>query len=143
MTARQLEDLRDEMFARLSGLEDAVRQTVTDSLWQRIPTYIVEKAYNPSPPGGILSWPAVESNPVLIAYATVWSSTQGTPQASGTLQLGDWQTPMNPGLNVFRPMLILTQSDLRTLTVPVANNGPCSVLLSGWPMPSLVPSMRR
>lgn len=132
-------DLRSQeaiaIFERLAGLPDAVRQAITDHLWATIPSYIIEKSWIAN--ASSLTLQAGTGGLFLVEYITGWSSTAGATQAAGTLQLGDWQTPVGPGPINLRPCLILTQSDQRKLTVAAANAGPLSLCLSGRALPTI------
>lgn len=120
----------EAIFERLAGLPDAVRQAITDSLWAKIPTYIVEKAYTTDTAATELAVPAATETPYLVQYATIW-----TPGTGAVLTLGDWQTPLAAGLNSFRPYLILNRTDVRKL-VSATNPGAMSVVLAGEPLPT-------
>lgn len=128
--------VRDEMFARLDGLPERIRQTITDSLWQAIPTYVVEKGSDLSGANTVLNVQRFADQLVLIQWVYVWGD------GVGTFQLGDWSTPTpaNAGATPAPPLffqtgIILSPSDPRRLTLNAA--GKMSVLMAGVPLPTM------
>lgn len=114
------------MIDQLSGLSSALRQTLADSLWQRIPAYVVEENSAQVATGATLA-----VSPTFMTGVKIERIAVSIPAgATATLQLGSFVFPVQGGVTNLQVCRLMSGSDTRLLTL-VTGSGLCAVGLYG------------
>lgn len=119
----------------LTRLPDALRQTLTDKLWQTIPSYVEEFGRNDawSTTSPVVQWPC-EFYELIIVERVVVSIPSGS---TGTLQLGGHVFPNLPaGITNLSLGKLLDGTAARTLTLVTGAGGQATVALYGHQLPT-------
>lgn len=126
-----------EIVERLTGLPDALRQTVSDGLWANIPTYVREGAWNAA--ATQISATPQNDLPFLVTSIVTFIAGDNT----GWLQLGNTDLIPVPagGFNITDTTWILQPSDPRALFIGTPGSesstpAACAFWLFGTQMPT-------
>lgn len=117
---------------RLAGLPDALRQTLTDSLWQSIAGDNWESTYAAVTTANVPLQIAPKTTLPMRVECIVASVPSG---ATGIIQLGDVTIPVGAGIfNANGLRLQISQTDIRQITT--TGTGPVSLLITGVQLPT-------
>lgn len=123
---------------RLSGLPEALRQTLTDHQWSLIPLFVDENVYAPAQPSGSPLYVKAQTSGLEQITSIVATIPEG---ATGTIQLGSMVIPISEGTTVIAPVQkLLATSDTRCVTFIAGDGqpsaGPCALWLTGQQLPT-------
>lgn len=129
-------ELLSVVIERLSGLPDALRQTLSDHQWSVIPLTINEYSYA----AALVAGAPLVVNPLSTNLFRVQLIVATVPTgATGIVQLDDLKIPVGAGVTTIPAPgdagMILSQGSTRGITIAGAN-GPASLWLSGVQLPT-------
>lgn len=118
----------EDVLERLALLEHG-RQALVDSLWARIPSYVVEAGYGAAVTSLVVNPQTTKLERINAVVAALPSG------ATGLLQLGDVVIPLGQGItNLGGVGFLLSTTSTRSLTSTVS--GPLALVLFGEILPT-------
>lgn len=129
------DSLLREAIDKLSGLPEALRQTLTDHQWSTIPLYIDEYAFAQALAAGSPLDVSAQTSGLEEVTSIVAVVPAGA--TSAIVQLGLMQIPVSVGTTVIAPVQkVLGTSDIRRLTFNGGAGGPAFLWLTGQQLPT-------